>query len=179
MKVWIFPVNWHLQIFKQEGGLYHVHYCKSLSELTDMLKNSPNLLNFLQGAVLGFKARVDLSLAYFVALMQWIQWIQSELWIFIYGIDSPFNKKCPTDTSINYNSPKFTYDGSWWPSRWNGKKRIDCHILQEWLLPFPFRWVLISLNIKRAWIFIFSAENRNLQFPRMKTSGRNVFPFKI
>ena len=56
-----------------------MHYCKSLSELTDMLKNSPNLLNFLQGVVLGFKARVDLLLAYFVALMQWIQWIQSEL----------------------------------------------------------------------------------------------------
>ena len=27
------------------------HHCKTQSELTDVLKNSPNLLNFLQGAL--------------------------------------------------------------------------------------------------------------------------------
>ena len=27
------------------------HHCKTQSELTDMLKDSPNLLNFLQGVI--------------------------------------------------------------------------------------------------------------------------------
>ena len=49
--------------FPTGRGLYHVHYYKTQSELNDMLKNSPNLLNFLQGAVLGFKARVDHTLS--------------------------------------------------------------------------------------------------------------------
>ena len=32
------------------------HHCKTQSELADMLKNSPNLLNFLQGVV-GYSGR--------------------------------------------------------------------------------------------------------------------------
>ena len=50
------------------------------------------------------------------------------------------------------------------PNRWNGKKTIVI-IYKKYGLLFPDRLILISLDIKEAWLFTCSAGNRNLQFP--------------